>query len=332
MLILLKVVIIGAGIAGSALYHLFKQGGDEVIAIDPRKRRIFPTLIHSLLLVDKDVYIARESLEFYKKFKIPLKEFPSFTIGKIDEKMLERWREVGVRVEEKYFEPLRTNGIYAEGGDRLVKVKELIDRVPIIKSSARILLKEKEAKVLVDDKKIDADAYILASGPWNNELFNVPSKSYYCWATLAITSQRILDKMFVYDYELHFYSRPFLGIGLNTAIIGNGESIEAKPGTKIKVNPREVLDRAEKRLGKLKEVYTAGEFCEGTPDMRPIYGKLLDNLYVIGGFDGYGAEIGPGIAKLLYEFIKSGKEEKEYLVDRFNSIKDFIIGKEPHEF
>ncbi|MFP3162225.1 MAG: FAD-binding oxidoreductase [Acidianus hospitalis] len=326
---LLKVTIIGSGIAGSSLYYMFKKAGHNVKVIDPRVRRIFPSLIHSLLLVDKDVYLSKLALDFYNEFNIETKEFPSFTIGKIDEKLIKLWEEYGVKIEEKII--FNSKGIYAVGGDRLVYIKRMIDGVPIIKEKASVIKKGNSAIAKVNDKYLESDIIILAAGPWNSQIFSVPTKSYYCWASLTLTQDSKLDRMFVYDYELNFYSRPFLGLGIRTAIIGDGETIEAKPCQRIKVDPEEVMTRARKRLGKLRVIYTSGEFCEGTPDMRPAYGRLLDNLYFIGGFDGYGAEVGPGVARLLFNFITKGEEDKDYIVDRFNGVKDFKIGKEPHE-
>ncbi|WP_246252972.1 FAD-dependent oxidoreductase [Acidianus brierleyi] len=328
---MLKIVIIGGGIAGSSLYIQLKKKHHEVFVIDPRIRKIFMTLIHSLLLKDSDVIIAKKSLDFYIENKIPLKEFKSITIGKIDAKLIDLWSQVGVKIEKDKIDWLNTEGIVAEHGDRLVYVKRMIDSIPIVKEKAFISQKGNNVEVLVNNKKIDADIFILASGPWNNLLFNVISKSYYCWASLVITRNKILDNIFIYDYEKEFYSRPFLGIGLKTAIVGDGKTIEAKPGTKINVNPLEVITKAQERLGNLRHIYTSGEFCEGTPDMRPAYGRLLDNLFYIGGFNGYGAEIGPGIASLLVDMIENGYENKEYLLDRFRGIKNFELGREAHE-
>ncbi|BDC18423.1 FAD-binding oxidoreductase [Acidianus sp. HS-5] len=326
---MLKVTIIGSGIAGSSLYYMFKKAGFSVKVIDPRIRRIFPSLIHSLLLVDKDVYLSSLALDFYKEFSVETKEFPSFTIGNVDEKLVNLWEEYGVKIEERRL--FDSQGLYALGGDRLVYVKKMIDNVPVIKERASIIKRGNTVTVKVNNSEVNTDIIILAAGPWNNQIFDVPTKSYYCWASLTLTQNKELDRMFVYDYELSFYSRPFLGIGIKTAIIGDGEAIEAKPCQRIKVNPEEVMSKARKRLGDLKIIYTSGEFCEGTPDMRPAYGRLLDNLYFIGGFNGYGAEVGPGVARLLFNFITKGDEDKDYIIDRFKGIKDFKIGKEPHE-
>jgi len=328
---LLKIAIIGGGIAGSSLYIQLKKRNHNVFVIDPRIRKIFVTLIHSLLLKDSDIEIAKKSLDFYIENKIPLKEFRSITLGKVDEKLLDLWTQVGVKIEKDKIDWLNSQGIIAEHGDRLVYIKRMIDSVPIIREKAKILQKDNNAEVIVDNKNIEADIFILATGPWNNKLFNVISKSYYCWASLVVTQNNILDNIFIYDYEKEFYSRPFLGIRSKLAIVGDGKTIEAKPGTKINVNPLEVITKAQERLGNLRHIYTSGEFCEGTPDMRPAYGRLLDNLYYIGGFNGYGAEIGPGIASLLVDMIEKGNENKEYIVDRFRGIKDFELGREAHE-
>ncbi len=327
----MKVVVIGGGIAGSSLYYLLKKRGHDVKVIDPRIRRVFPSLIHSLLLKGKDVYLAKRSLEFYKEFNVMTKEFPSITIGKVEDKVVEEWREVGVDVREELVPWLGTRGLVAKGGDRLVYVKRLIDSVPIIRERASVSQKGSRAEVRLNGKEVEADVYVLATGPWNPYLLPVKSKSYYCWASLVVNENKLLDQTFIYDYEKGFYSRPFLGLGMRFSIVGDGKTIVAPPGTKVKVDPYEVIDRARERLGRLYHVYTSGEYCEGTPDMRPAYGRLLDNLYYIGGFNGYGAEVGPGVATLLVEMMLEGKEEREYLLDRFNGVKDFELGKEPHE-
>ncbi|EWG06977.1 MAG: FAD dependent oxidoreductase [Candidatus Aramenus sulfurataquae] len=327
----MKIAIIGGGIAGSSLYYMLKKRGHEVKVLDPRIRRIFPSLIHSMLLKGKDVYLAKKSLEFYREFNVATKEFPSVTIGRVDDSVVESWREVGVEVKEEYVPWLSAKGLVARGGDRLVYVKRLIDSVPVIRERASIAQRGNKVDVTINDKSLEAEVYVLATGPWNHLLFPVNTKSYYCWASLVLNENSLFDQTFVYDYEKGFYSRPFLGVGMRLSIVGDGKTVVASPGTKVKVNPLEVIDKAKERLGKLYHVYTSGEFCEGTPDMRPAYGRLLDNLYYIGGLNGYGAEVGPGVASLLVEMILEGKEDREYLLDRFNGIKDFDLGKEPHE-
>jgi len=333
----MKFIIIGRGIVGSSLYYILRLNGIESKVIDPAEKKIFPTLIHSLLLKGIDVELAYRSLKFYEKLKIKLYEVPSFTIGKISEDLIKLWQEYGVEVNNVYLDVLETEGILAKFSDRLVNIRNLIDRVPFIKGNARVIVRENKAKLILNGKEYAEDDYniILSAGAWSKYLINInlPTKSYYCWAYLGL-SKREFDKMIIYDYELNFYSRPFLNQGLPIIIAGNGRSIEAKPWEKVNIesDEKEVLFRIRLRLKRFTKIVSLGNYCEATADMKPAYGRICDNLYYIGGLNGYGAEIGPGLAEVLFNFIKGKEEIREYNMERFkNWSEDFEIGKEPHE-
>lgn len=307
---------------------MFKEAGYNVRVIESGFRKFYPTLIHSVLLKGKDIELAIESKNFYEKHKIPLVYYPSYTIGHIDSKIIDEWISYGFNISEKFVDWLSSYTIIGEKTDALVGVRKLIDAVPYIEGKAEI----RNGRVFVDEKEIDSDIIVLSSGAWNryNIDFKLPVKSYYCWAWVTVNSNPLLDKVFVYDYEIGYYSRPLFGLGMKINIIGDGDTIVTDPFTKQFGNLSPV-ERAKKRLGDLKPVYRGEGYCEGTPDMRPIYGRISDNLYIIGGLNGYGAEVGPGLARLLFNLITKGEEEKEYLIDRFPPMSDFELGREPHE-
>ena len=324
----MKVLIIGKGIAGSILYHLFKRTGHSVTVIEAKFRKYHPTLIHSLLLKDKDIELAIESKKIYKELNIPMISYPSYTIGKVDSKIVDKWLSYNFNVKEKFVDWLNTLAIIGEGTDSLVNIKKLIDSVPFVEGAAKI----QRGKVIVNGKEVKFDIVILSAGAWNSYSVDIklPLKSYYCWAWVTTNRNSLLDKTLIYDYELGYYSRPLFGLGMNLNIVGDGDIIPSSPFTKQNGDLKPV-ERAKERLGELKPFIRGEGYCEGTPDMRPLYGRIMDNIYIIGGLNGYGAEVGPGLAKLLFEFITNGKEEKEYMVDRFGSFSDFELGKEPHE-
>jgi len=325
----LKFIIVGGGILGSSLYHLLKEAGHEVKVFDSGKRRVFPTLIHSLLLKGRDVELAKESLDFYRRVGVPMRELPSITLGHVPQDLITLWEGVGVKVEEKHVEWLRARGLYAKGGDRLVSIVHLIHSTPHVK--AEVSVDPETFTLRANGREVKGDVIVIAAGAWNPQTVPVSSKSYYCWATLALFGTSEVGSHIIYDYEKGFYSRPLLGFGGNLAIVGDGDVIESPPGRRICVNSADVLSRVRERLGRLAPLYTAGEFCEGTPDMRPAFGNLKENVYYVGGLNGYGAEVGPGIAKLLVDFILKGEENKEYSLSRFNGLRDFRLGREPHE-
>lgn len=324
----MKVLVIGRGISGSTLYYLFKESGHSVTVVESEFRKFYPTLIHSVLLKGKDIELAIESKRFYTSHNVPIIHYPSYTIGKLDPKIVDEWLSYGFNVKEKYVDWLGTSTIMGEGTDSLVNIKKLIDSVPYIKGVAKL----EKGKVKVNGEEIDADVVILSSGAWNAYFVDkkLPLKSYYCWAWVTLNHNTILDKVFVYDYELGYYSRPLFGLGMRLNIIGDGDTIGSSPFVKQK-GDKKAVERARERLGDLRPIIMGEGYCEGSPDMRPLYGRISDNIYIVGGLNGYGAEVGPGIAKLLFEYITKGVEEKEYMIDRFPHLDDFELGKEPHE-
>jgi glycine/D-amino acid oxidase-like deaminating enzyme len=333
----LKIGIIGGGIIGSSLFRILSKKHD-VRVLDPGIKTQFPTLIHSLLLKGDDVELSSLSLQFYEEYGIARKKFTSYTLGKIDERVISLWRDHGVEVRETYVDWIREKALEAKGGDSLVNIKQLVN-VTREKALVEVKAREKVASIFSNKRDItnDFDIFILAAGSWNSVIFNerIPLKPYYCWAS-AMKGPRELDKFIVYDYVLGFYSRPMLGIGAPLFIAGDGDIIEMTPPKDGIMNRPPIMDM-ETVISKIKSrfssrpLYVSGNFCEGTPDMRPLYGRLKDNLYIAGGLNGYGAEVGPGLAVLLSRLIDGEEEMRSYLIDRFKGIEDFDLGREAHE-
>lgn len=217
------------------------------------------------------------------------------------------------------------------GSDRLVWIGSFIKSTPVVKGEARLSVNGGKTRVTVEGVQLSADYVILAAGAWNSKLYpEVRSKSYFCWAVAAY-GPRQLDSSFVYDYELGFYSRPLLGLGLPLGILGDGDVVECEPEERLRVDYRNLVREASKRLGKLTPLYVGWGHCEGSPDMRPAYGRLRDDLLYVGGLDGYGAEVGPAVAEMVVDLVLKGEEKAGYLVDRFDDVQDFRLGREPHE-
>ncbi|QGA67943.1 FAD-dependent oxidoreductase [Sulfolobus sp. E11-6] len=335
----LKITIVGGGIVGSSIYRMLKKNGIEVQLIDPKIKKPFPTLIHSLLLKGKDIELAKLSLNFYKKFNIPYYPFKSYTLGKISSSIIDSWISAGVNISIKFVNWINDEAIEAVGGDGLVSIRSLISYIENIPYNSYIFVKQNRGFIKLNDKLYESDFIILSAGAWSKYLINLklPVKTYFCWASLFLSRKKEVGSNIIYDYINNFYSRPVIGLGLPFAIMGDGKAIETTPFQQnICIEDKnEVSSRISRRLGEVKELYTSGNFCEATPDMRPAYGKVAENVYYIGGFNGYGAEVGPGLASVLVEEILSKKEDtyfKEYRLERFNDHNDdFEIGQEPHE-
>jgi glycine/D-amino acid oxidase-like deaminating enzyme len=334
----LKIGIVGGGIVGSSLFRILSEK-HQVKVLDPKVKTQFPTLIHSMLLKGMDVQLAFKSREIYDKYKIERYPFKSYTLGKVDSSILSLWENYGVSIRETEVNWIGEKAIEAQGGDSLVNIKQLTD-IPKEQNKVKIELKENIARVFANGRELtrEFDTFILSAGSWNSNIVigeKIPLKPYYCWATV-MKGPRQLDKFIVYDYVLGFYSRPLLGIGSPLFVAGDGDIIEMKPPEDGVLRRPEIKDM-ELVISRIRTrftarmIYISGNMCEGTPDMKPVYGRIKDNLYIAAGLNGYGAEVGPGLALLTAQFIEKGEEVKEYLIDRFRGIRDFSLGKEPHE-
>ncbi|BCU66982.1 hypothetical protein HS7_04190 [Sulfolobales archaeon HS-7] len=324
----MRILVIGGGIAGSSVALLLRQRGIDVTIIDEGKPRVNSVLIHSLLLKDEDVNLAKRTLELYKKWNIILREYKSYTIGNIDERYLDQWHEAGVKVRRISIRELGAEAYEAVGGDRLVNIGKLITLSSPIRAKVKLTIENNTASI--QGVSSNFDVIVLASGAWNGQMINAPLKSYYCWASLAITNA-FAGSNIIYDYELGFYSRPFIGEGLPLSIVGDGEVLECPPKKVPKFSIFNVITKVNMRFRAIP-IIVGGNFCEGTPDMRPVYGKVLENLYFIGGLNGYGAEVGPAVAEMLVNYIIDGFEDKRYSLGRFNDTGEFSLGREAHEF
>jgi len=128
--------------------------------------------------------------------------------------------------------------------------------------------------------------------------------------------------------------------GLSVIVGGDGNVEVERPGSGKGVNEevmRDVTNRLRLRFGWLVRIGSGFGYCEGTPDMRPLVGPLIeDKLYIIGGFNGYGAEVGPALALALVEYMLSGSwpnYAKPYLMSRFSGgwPSTWDVNREAHE-
>lgn len=327
-----NIAVIGGGIAGSSVALLLRERGHRVTLVDQGIPRVNKVLINSNLLKGSDIELSVTSVELYRRWGVRILEYPSLTIGEIPQDLVESWRKIARVVEEKYVDWLGVRALESWGTDRLVFLRDLFDRARAMKGRAELL---EDGIVRVVGERVKFDVVVLASGAWNGEMMRLPLKSYYCWASTVLTQRREVGSYMVYDYEYGFYSRPLAGRGLPLALVGDGETLETKVGRVPCYSTEGVLTRVRSRFGKVVQLHVGGNYCESSPDMGPVAGEVRDKVFVIGGLNGYGAEVGPGLAKLLVDEIEGvGKVYPEYSLHRFRREtwgKDFPLGRERHE-
>ncbi len=302
-----------------------------------------------------------------------LHDIASITIVKQDcyegeiKDLLTIWKDAGVKT-EVYFnasdikdyglKSVQSDEVYvvSNGGDHLVNMPKLMDHVRrsrdivYINGKASIKRNKQNIEVLVNGDRYVGDHVVIAAGAWNSIIMRnvdvkLPLLPYKCQAA-AFLSSRVNG--IVYDYVLDIYIRPLtpmlsslLGrFGLSIIAAGDGNTEIKEPGTNGYIDEgflSELMSKLRLRVGRVLRVGARFGYCEGTPDMRPVIVPLLkDRLYLIGGFNGYGAEVGPALALAVTEQLLNGtwpRYAEPYLVSRFGNAQDFVwdINKEAHE-
>ena len=251
--------------------------------------------------------------------------------------------------------------LYSTNGDVLIYIHKFVNFIwRNYKILQRKILGVKEIgnkyRIVCDKGYVDCDCVIFTLGAWNRKFLsnfvdNPPLISYKCQAGLFIINNTLPNNLIIYDYVNKIYVRPCLEkivsilnriLRLSNKCItisGNGNTPPIDPDSysrKIEswfVN--EMIIKLSKRFNKVHYLLGKADFCEISPDLKPIFGKIVNNVYVIGGFNGYGVEIGPGIVKSFIKYFQNQKLdeiERKYLLtkNRFKKIQ-FNTSVEAHE-
>lgn len=346
----MRVVIVGAGVVGSVLSLLLRMDGIDTVIVDPDVRRPGVPLIHSKLLRFKeDIELASISEDVYRKISDflgveLLRPMESITIIREDCKnevdgLIPLWSSVGSKADYVDCKDLGVRVYDGElcvlgNGDNLVNIPRVINYVRRSEGYIRGYAYVKDThSVLTRAGLVKGDFIIITGGAWNKTILSelgikVPLQPYKCQA-LGLLTKRLTR--IIYDYSLDFYLRPvglwFDGltslVGLSLVAAGDGNSIveDLNNASVDDWFKEEIIRKVRARLGWAVSITSNYGFCELTPDTKPLLGAFESGgLVLLGGFDGYGAEVGPALALAVKDFIIRGSWPsyvRPYLIDRF---------------
>lgn len=312
----MRAVVIGGGIAGVFTAYFLKKAGVDVMGFGGPIEYPLTSLVLTLSMPNpNDVEMAKESLELYKSLGA-VKPIPSVDILPATAD-LSSLRKAGVRYEVAHsFKGLRLERgeIAVITTDYLIPVRRIVRRLRkelgFSDEKAQLAVDGRIAYAVVGGRKIKADVVVLAAGAENSALasragIKLPLKPYSCYAVLLLAPAR-LRGLSVGDYVLSWYGRPgpwpFYIAG-----DGCGEAYSNPPPGYA----RKIAELVSRRWGWAIPLYATAGVCEGSPTGGPLFGKVerLDNLYVIGGLNGYGSMVGPAAARRLADAIIRGRSD-----------------------
>ncbi len=242
--------------------------------------------------------------------------------------------------------------------DYLVRIDRIIHslwkELGVIESKAKVSMHNGKIKVILEyGEIIEGDIAVISCGAYTRSLLkdlniNIPLIPYKCQAGLFIVSSDRSDYI-LYDYVNRIYVRPAdhpvvslvnkITLKTKLMICGNGNSPPIEPDeAERKVDyyfRKDMSAKLKKRFTGAQYLLGKADFCDTTPDSKPLVAKI-GNLIIVSGFNGYGVEIGPAIAKLVAKLI-TGKKlddyEQRYLVSRFTGFvrTDRLPETEAHE-
>jgi len=311
-----RVVVVGGGIAGVFTAYFLRKLGAEVVGFGGRMEYPLTSLVLTLSMPDcEDIEMARESLAVYRELA-PVRPITSVDIMPATAD-LGSLRRAGVKYDivDRYGGLLLTRDEMAViTTDYLIPVRRVVAKLRrelgFSAEKARLAREGRTAYVVADGRSVKADAVVLAAGASNRELASrigveLPFRPYSCYAAILLVPSW-LRGLSIGDYVMSWYGRPgpwpFYIAG-----DGCGEAHTPPP----RGYAARIARMISRRAGWAVPLYAKAGLCEGSPTGGPLAGKVggLENLYAVGGLDGYGSMVGPAVARRLAEAVVGGRAE-----------------------
>ncbi|MGC9180588.1 MAG: NAD(P)/FAD-dependent oxidoreductase [Vulcanisaeta sp.] len=330
----------GGGITGTFLGYFLKIEGYDVTIIHNRGKLPLVDLVFSNMLPSaSDVRVTKETMRIYRSLEEELKTtllknyvalhiYPNHDSLKLIEPVIPDIEDAGVKV--KVFDSKEahevTGLIYDEQEhviygeyEYLVSIRKIVGalhrKLNIIYGNASLRINNGNAYAIVGNEELTGDAVVLAAGGWNSKIareagIEVPLVTYGTRALAIIGSTR-LNKYSISDYKYDYYTRPMGNLLDPIAFIagdGNVKTSDLRQVRRLtnKSYSNWLIGLMKKRDPSMMISAIAGySLVEMAYDYEPVIGKVpgVNNLYLIGGFDGYGAKLGPGLAFELARII-----------------------------
>ncbi len=339
-------------------YFLKIEGYDVTIIHNGRKPPLVDLVFSNMLPSPSDVRVTKETMRIYRGFEeefkttflknyVALHIYPNRESLKLVEPVIPDIVDAGVRV--RVFDSKEANEVtgliygddeYVIHGEYeyLVSIRRIINILhgilDIIRGTASLKIENGNAYVLVNNEKLTGDAVVLAAGGWNVEIareagLKLPLVNYGTRA-LAIIGRTRLNKYSISDYTYDYYTRPMGNLLDPIAFIAGDGNVKTNDLRQVrrltnKSYANWLIGSMKKRDPSMMISAIAGySLVEMAYDYEPVIGKVpnTNNLYLIGGFDGYGAKLGPGLAFELSRLIMGLKPTIDiscYDINRFNN-------------
>ena len=339
-------------------YFLSLEGYNVTIIHNGRKPPLVDLVFSNMLPSASDVRVTKETMRIYRSLEEELKTtllknyvalhiYPNHDSLKLIEPVIPDIEDAGVRVkvldskeahevtglmydEQEYV-------IYGEY-EYLVAIRRIVNilhkKLNVAYGNASLRINNGNAYAIVGSEELTGDAVVLAAGGWNSKIakeagIELPLITYGTRA-LAIIGRTRLNKYSISDYKYDYYTRPMGNLLDPIAFIAGDGNVKTSDLEEVRRLTNKsysdwLIGAMKKRDPSMMISAIAGHsLVEMAYDYEPVIGKVpgTNNLYLIGGFDGYGAKLGPGLAFELARIIMGLNPTIDiscYDINRFNN-------------
>jgi sarcosine oxidase subunit beta len=187
--------------------------------------------------------------------------------------------------------------------------------------------------VVTNRSKVEGDLFLVCTGGWTKEVLaslgiKLPLKLYMAQAGV-LKPRAPLSLPILHDCGLGFYLREEPG-GL--ILFGDGSKpIEGGPYRVPSQGTQDFIEGMAESISKRVPELTGASIvrtwtgvCTGTPDRRPLIGKIrpFENLFAAAGLNGFGFMRAPALGRLVATLMLEGKLPKGFEAYSLERIKD----------
>jgi len=349
----LRVLVLGAGIAGLSIAYELSRRGAGVTIVDPGGPGGVATGrsagIVSLQLPWRLVSWALESMHLYERFRA-LRRIPGILVAPMEcvERVLSWADKAGIEAGPlSPGEASRMLGIPLEppsGWALAYSMDALVDLEAAVRGFLGELerlgarLEARGCRGLYEALR-DYDAVIVAAGAWTPRLLGVPpeeiagSAIYKCEASSVHVPGSLRALLYVEHEDRAAYAAPEAP---ERAIVGDGPSEPLRdPGeaSPRPATPYEVLEELARVSPAFERAYPETSWaapCLIAGDGLPVVGEWTSGVYILTGLDGYGLMVAPALASMLADNITRGTPLPPTL-DPHRRPKPWEVGRAPPE-
>ncbi|MFQ5918646.1 MAG: NAD(P)/FAD-dependent oxidoreductase [Thermoplasmata archaeon] len=369
-------VVVGAGIAGAALTHFLSEAGLRVVLTDRGHPGQGATGRSAGFLVSQhwnahDAVLARASREICTSVHpegesgFTASGFLRITTREEDVPVMrDRAKEIrrrGARAEvatgrklRRRFPWLGASGVqgalwtpddghldpYEVATGFLERAREHGTEILVNSPVRKLALQDSRAVgVIAGETKVEADAVVLATGPWTGPLLRthdveLPIKAYRVQALVTAPIPDLPALPMLHEIPDGYYLRPeqaglLMGDGTEYEE-ANLETYDREADFALYTDLAAWLTRRVPPAAAAMVTRGWSGLCQATPDRLPLAGRVggIEGLHVLAGFNGLGVMRSPPLAQALADRLLGGTPRFDlnpFRPDRFDVEGDFPI-------